>query len=319
MAPESDDWSELWATFSVKDHTRAETFVAEVLLYDKLLIPVVPMREDGLSPEDADREWKRWEDARWDPARQTQLLAILNPGPADDPRNRAEVIPWTAERQAEWQQAMASAFRQARHDGYFVTGSCLERFAPVMARTVVAVPQYSSLKELQASEHVLRRQDPYRLLPGQTLLSVLGFELLVPATPDRDDFQPFVDAVQVSRDPAYRDARRALFQWQRRFLHAGQTDVRSIRAAVDEMHELVMQVQKATASQRLWKGLKRFFSFVGAASKVAALAGPPAAVAAAGGAAVAAVGSFVAELPTAAANIPAATLIADARERLGIT
>ena len=68
------EWHELWATFSVKDHCTSGAFVAEALLYDHLLIPVVPMRRDRLSPEEADYEWQRWRDNGWEPARLNQLL-----------------------------------------------------------------------------------------------------------------------------------------------------------------------------------------------------------------------------------------------------
>ena len=50
---------QLWATFSVKDHCRRGAFIAEVLLYDKLLIPVVPTEQHGLTPEEARRERER--------------------------------------------------------------------------------------------------------------------------------------------------------------------------------------------------------------------------------------------------------------------
>jgi hypothetical protein len=37
----SREW-ELWGTFSVGDHLRANSFVAELLLYDRLVVPVPP-------------------------------------------------------------------------------------------------------------------------------------------------------------------------------------------------------------------------------------------------------------------------------------
>lgn len=36
--------TERWATFAVNEHTRERAFVADVLLYDKLVIPVPPPR-----------------------------------------------------------------------------------------------------------------------------------------------------------------------------------------------------------------------------------------------------------------------------------
>lgn len=46
---------ERWGTFSVKDHQRKRAFVAETLLYDRLIIPYPP------NPE----ERKRWSEQKW--------------------------------------------------------------------------------------------------------------------------------------------------------------------------------------------------------------------------------------------------------------
>jgi hypothetical protein len=46
------DKSELWGTFSVRDHLRRRAFVAELLIYDRLVIPYPPPG-DGV-------EYGRW-------------------------------------------------------------------------------------------------------------------------------------------------------------------------------------------------------------------------------------------------------------------
>lgn len=51
---------ELWGTFSVTDHRRRRAFIADVLLYDRLAIPI----PDGVD------EWNRWERSGRDPERQ---------------------------------------------------------------------------------------------------------------------------------------------------------------------------------------------------------------------------------------------------------
>jgi hypothetical protein len=62
------DW-ELWGTFSVGDHLRRRAFVADVLLYDRLVVPTPPASE----PE----EEKRWVDMGWEPEHQRKLLDLL--------------------------------------------------------------------------------------------------------------------------------------------------------------------------------------------------------------------------------------------------
>jgi hypothetical protein len=48
---------QVWGTYSVKDHCDPNAFVAEVMLYDRLVIPVPP----------DDKERARWRKAGWQP------------------------------------------------------------------------------------------------------------------------------------------------------------------------------------------------------------------------------------------------------------
>ena len=73
-----------WGTFSVSDHLRDFAFVSEVLLYDRLVIPV-PSGDD---------EWQRWERIGRKPGKQKDLLMRLG--------NRAFELPWTLERHEKW-------------------------------------------------------------------------------------------------------------------------------------------------------------------------------------------------------------------------
>jgi hypothetical protein len=56
---------QLWGCYSVADHLEPRAFVADLLLYDRLVVPV-PVADD----------MQRWVE-RWDPERQARLLAIL--------------------------------------------------------------------------------------------------------------------------------------------------------------------------------------------------------------------------------------------------
>jgi hypothetical protein len=68
----------LWGCYSVADHTEPRAFVADLLLYDRLVIPV---------PTDDDRG--RWEHMGWNPDRLDRLLEVLGP--------LAERIVWSEE------------------------------------------------------------------------------------------------------------------------------------------------------------------------------------------------------------------------------
>jgi hypothetical protein len=67
---------QLWGAFSVTDHCEPRAFVAEVMLYDRLVIPV--------PPDEAERE--RWHENGRDPDLLERLLAILG--------GRAQPIKW---------------------------------------------------------------------------------------------------------------------------------------------------------------------------------------------------------------------------------
>lgn len=323
--PNDGVWHQLWGTLSVRDHCRRGAFISEVLIYDRLLIPVVATaadleKEAQATGEKIDArklakvEWQRWEEAGWDPARQTLLTSVLRS------KDRVDLVPWTFARQSEWRAKMKATFADARRDGYFLTGSILERFAPHMARAVVAVSQYHTLEELRSGEGI-RRLEPHEPLASNTLLAVLGHELLVPDDPDHDDFRFLDEALDVASDPKYQACRRNLYEWQQQFVRSDYTDARSIKAAVEKMNDLVHELRTATERQRRWRWSKQLFAFLGVGSKVAA-AMPPAAPLFLGGGAVAAIGSFVVDTLTPnaslAAGLPAATLVLDAQSKLGI-
>ena len=61
---ENLDW-ELWGTYAVSDHLRRRAFIADVLLFDRLVIPIPP-------PNDT-KELRRWHEMGWRPERQRRL------------------------------------------------------------------------------------------------------------------------------------------------------------------------------------------------------------------------------------------------------
>ena len=80
--------SQIWACFSVFDHVEPGAFLPEAVMYDRLVIPVPPKDEPG--------EWRRWEDMGWNPARQQELLEVLNP--------IVEQVEWNELRRYRWEQ-----------------------------------------------------------------------------------------------------------------------------------------------------------------------------------------------------------------------
>jgi hypothetical protein len=327
---QEDQWQELWGTFSVRDHCRPGAFIPEALIYDRLVLPVVPTADDleretpmyERAGQDwnklAEKEWERWEDAGWNPSRQTLVASILKLN------KRVELVPWTFARQEQWAATMKKTFAAARRDGYFMTGTVLGGLglAPAMARTVVAVPRYNSLKELEDAEG-MKELGPRDRLPATTLLAVLGHELLLPADPDRDDFRYLQEALDVSSDATYKERRRSLYDWQQRFVQGDQTDAQSIKAAVEHMRDLVRSLQTSTSQQNRWRVAKHCMTVMSVgATFAAALVDPSLALWTASASAVATVGTVVVDermpKPMASPGLPAATVVLETRQKLGI-
>jgi hypothetical protein len=87
---------ERWGTFSVIDHKDAEKLIADVLLYDRLVLPV-PHNEI---------ERNRWENNGWNPEFLEQRLIQLG--------DLAVQAPWNFERQKEYHRRMSRIKKQLK-------------------------------------------------------------------------------------------------------------------------------------------------------------------------------------------------------------
>lgn len=300
---------ELWGTFSVRDHVQPWAFVGEVLMYDRLVLPV--------PPADEPREWGRWRDERWNPDRQQRMLEVLG--------ELAVPVEWTAERRARWgneyaasRLALSGQLAAEIHLPYRMTGAVLLDDLPAMARGVVATAPFTSIPEAERALGILRLPSG-TLLPEGVLSAVLATEFLVPDDPGRSELALLEDAVSVARSVDYRDARRSLYAFQRQFVRDGATYLHSMRAAVDEMARRAAALKVATDRERRWGGVRRALQVVQVAwpLTVAAVTMDPIAV----GEAAVGVGVFTLterlSNPTSPNDLlPAAALIVDAGRRL---
>jgi hypothetical protein len=100
---------ELWGTFSVRDHLRRRAFVADVLLYDRLVIPYPPDEEQR-------REWRS---EGWAPGRLERKLEILA---------KADLVrpaPWSEWKRDLFRSAWAQLLRSPRRAATCVgAGGC---------------------------------------------------------------------------------------------------------------------------------------------------------------------------------------------------
>jgi hypothetical protein len=263
---------EVWGTYSVRDHLEEHPWAADVLLYDRLVIPVPPVPGDPRDPA----EWARWQDNGWRPEWQRELLAVLG--------ERASPVTWTPLLRDQWsslhvdaraglaQGVGAEAQRPSAANPYLATAMVLERRLPSRVTAVTAVATYRSLADLEAAV-ALRELTPVDPLPAGQLTVVIGREFLVP---DADDFSDDLDLLKAALDIEDDDVRRrraAYWRWQREFLRDGMfVDQDSIAAAAEEMQDLVADEQRAVRRSRT--RLVTLFALTTATAAAALLSGP---------------------------------------------
>jgi hypothetical protein len=288
-----DAETELWGTFSVNDHMRRRAFVAEVLLYDRLVIPVPPKE---------DQEHERWRENRWQPERQRRLVEILGDWVVE--------IPWDEQHRSDWETLYRSADpierARARVDSagkaafdaqqtkiardaawpYKATRLLLtdaperddlyyEKVPGVEVEAVAAYPSFPSFaREVRAKPLAHGRT----VAPGEQLLGVFGWEFFVPEDAKLSDEKLLEKAVKLAARPSFRDNRAEFHRWRRRMVD-GRVDPDS---AVAELEKRLVRYQKAARARRTKGRVKTTLTVFGLGAQAAALVFPPAAIPGAG-------------------------------------
>jgi hypothetical protein len=111
----------LWGTFSVADHLRERPFVADVLLYDRLVVPVPA----------GDAELARWQQRKRNPELQAALLKLIGP-------NIVVRAPWNEQRRKHW----AARLGAATPDDTDLTGPVRDTVANAVAQDVAGIAHY---------------------------------------------------------------------------------------------------------------------------------------------------------------------------------
>lgn len=269
---------EVWGTYSVRDHLQEHPWAADVLLYDRLVIPVPPA--PGSSEDPA--EWARWQANGWEPERQQELLTVLG--------ERAYPVPWTPFLRQQWsdlhaesvaglaRQLGADAHRPTAADPYLATAMVVgQQDLPSRVTAVTAVATYRSAADLEDAVQ-LRKLDPRDPLPAGQLTVVIGREFLAPDPAQFPDDRDLLRAALDIEDDDVRRRRAAYWRWQREFLRDGMfVDQDSISAAVEEMEDLIADEQRAV--RRSHVRLITLFALVTATATATLFAGPLAPVA----------------------------------------
>lgn len=253
---------ELWGTFSVRDHLEERPFVADVMLYDRLLVPVPP----------DNAEWERWEDPRqgWNPARQKRVLDVLRAGKEKEKHKKLVVtVPWDAVRRNVFHdtftQATAAGFEV---DGYRWTAGQLlrdddvKRLAAEQAVRPRVVAAYVSREALEAEavvEEITADDAADEAAREQRLAIAVGRSFLVPdveGEPSEErDLELLGRAVRLARKDSFRSKRSAYNDFVDRAVQERLTT----KEAVAKMNELLRayegEVRRSGIGTRVEQGL----------------------------------------------------------------
>lgn len=229
---------ERWGSLSVDDHVDTVALVANVLLYDRLVVPVMT--------DQVDRDERAyWNSKGWNPDLQSQRL--------DELEDLAIRRPWSAARRQLF-RTRTQEIAAEQHDAGVVDSKHLTRMIlaqeqvvdkPPGVHGVTVVAAYNSTASLKQDFFVSDAPDH---ISAQAYL--LGRRLAVPDL--RSPEVSLREAIKLSRDPEFRTKRSDLFDWQDLAVARGWTPEEAVERISDMADRYNAKVKEAVGNVR-WK------------------------------------------------------------------
>lgn len=297
----------LWATFSVADHRGKRPFIADVLLYDRLIVPT----------PDGESERERWRTLGRDPDRQQSLLTIMG--------DLAIGVPWSLRHHEQWagryKQATAAADVEvavrddvaqavafdmsnvtlARRNAvaaepkpdapdpddpaFLMTRMVLaDEFGSRKDRALVAgiprvdevetVVAYGSYRDFKSDRGMLAHE----AVPGSTPVFTFGWSFFVPQSSDRTDDDLLREAVELAKSDEILAWRAAVQRWRRNSILKGESDAEAMKQLEEHIAEYRKAARKRKIQIRSRWGLAVATALAGSAAVLAPPVGIPAAL-----------------------------------------
>jgi hypothetical protein len=266
---------ETWGTFSVADHLSPRAFVADVLLYDRLVIPV---------PDDKERE--RWTQlGRLPEVLDRKLLILEQPSRRRPEDSLVTRVPWTEDFRADLDRRYEDERRAAREGiADLSEGEAMDRgiVADWMKSgdpsTPEIVPAYTSYAAMNTDWKPVSTAGDHVARPDDRLAGVIGWEFFVPEDSALDDDGALAEAVELAQRKEFREARAEFHAFRRDATRQGASPKQFRR----EFETLLARYQEQTAKTKHRTRTLNAFVLVGAStSLVGAIAVPPLGIAAA--------------------------------------
>ncbi len=229
---------EHWGSLSVADHVNTEALIANVLLYDRLVIPVMV--------DQLDRDERAyWVSHGWDPDLQLERL--------DQLKELAIRRPWNAKRRETF-KTRAAELSAEQFDAEHIDSYAMTRMILAQEQVTEKLPGVQHVQVIAAYNSIGSMKQDFQLVDAHDPLSAQAFlltrRLAVPDLPNPE--KALKEAMSLSRDAEFRSKRAALFDWQEETILKGVPPA----AAVDRIAEMTdaynKQVKEACAKVR-WK------------------------------------------------------------------
>lgn len=321
---------QLWGCYAVNEHLRKRAFVADVLLFERLVIPV--------PPEDDPKALLPWK--RWDGHKQKKLLEILGgiayPVPWSTRLRDRFAATWSALYAAQEVDAQAEAGRYALEAGISPQDAAMTRLVLSQELTnrvlnqpdVLALAAYASEVEFEKDWYFSRSwpflashaqavpdQPEYEIdsaMPADdygTAMLLVG-RFAIPENPRRSDQDMLKEAVDLASQREMVDWRRSYHGWIADMARRDLSD----QTVVREMGELIAAYNAAATRKKRATAVRLSANLVGSgvATGAAIWTGPLGIAAAAPFAAVGDVVAKRVEGKVPAERIAAGALLAEA-------
>jgi hypothetical protein len=222
---------------SVRDHISLAPFVTEVLLYDRLIIPVPP-------DKDQDANWEQ----EWQPELLHKCLEILKVK-TDETDGLALTVPWDQSKRERFQTRMSTAVALATQrrdpaqtyymDPFQMTRALLkDEFRPALPRGVSkawTVASYPSAEAFRADF-----SDPLRERKTRLAVSI-SHRFFVPSRSD-PKHEMLRRAVGLSSSDEFRRKRARFYEWQEEIIQEEISDEK----AIEELEQRLTDYNEAT-------------------------------------------------------------------------